>query len=263
MTGAGRVGENTQTAYAVALQFDLLPEDLRAEAARRLAAEVRTRGHLTTGFVGTPYLCHVLTRYGQLDLAYQLLNRQEYPSWLYPVKQGATTIWERWDGQKPDGSFQSAGHELVQPLRLRLSRRLDVRGRGRPRARPGRARLQARADSAATRRWSHVRRGAARDPLRGGRVRLVARGPEADRHGDGAAERARHGPLARGDARGSDGRRAGAGGSARREPRPPGRRGRRASRWARDATGSSTRRPPRRADDPGCRTPRAGTMAAR
>jgi alpha-L-rhamnosidase len=109
VTGAGRVGENTQTAYALALQFDLLPEELRGEAARRLAAEVRTRGHLTTGFVGTPYLCHVLTRYGALDLAYQLLNRQEYPSWLYPVKQGATTIWERWDGQKPDGSFQNPG----------------------------------------------------------------------------------------------------------------------------------------------------------
>jgi alpha-L-rhamnosidase len=109
VTGAGRVGENTQTAYALALQFDLLPAELRAEAARRLATEVRTRGHLTTGFVGTPYLCHVLTRYAALDLAYQLLNRQEYPSWLYPVKQGATTIWERWDGQKPDGSFQSPG----------------------------------------------------------------------------------------------------------------------------------------------------------
>ena len=61
VTAAGRVGENTQTAYALALHFDLLPEDLRAEAARRLAADVRTRGHLTTGFVGTPYLCHVLT----------------------------------------------------------------------------------------------------------------------------------------------------------------------------------------------------------
>ncbi|HEX9186556.1 MAG TPA: family 78 glycoside hydrolase catalytic domain, partial [Vicinamibacteria bacterium] len=109
VTAAGRVGENTQTAYALALQFDLLPEEMRAEAARRLAAEVKTRGHLTTGFVGTPYLCHVLSRYGQTALAYRLLLREEYPSWLYPVKQGATTIWERWDGQKPDGSFQDAG----------------------------------------------------------------------------------------------------------------------------------------------------------
>jgi alpha-L-rhamnosidase len=69
---------------------------------------VRRRKHLTTGFLGTPYLCHVLSRYGYADEAYLLLNREEYPSWLYPVKQGATTIWERWDGQKPDGTFQSA-----------------------------------------------------------------------------------------------------------------------------------------------------------
>ena len=107
VTEAGRVGEGTQTAYALALQFDLLPEELRAAAARRLAEDVRTRKHLTTGFLGTPPLCHVLSRYGYLDEAYLLLNREEYPSWLYPVKQGATTIWERWDGQKPDGSFQT------------------------------------------------------------------------------------------------------------------------------------------------------------
>jgi alpha-L-rhamnosidase len=107
VTEAGRVGESTQTAYALALQFDLLPEDLRPVAAKRLAEEIRTRKHLTTGFLGTPYLCHVLSRFGYLDEAYLLLNREEYPSWLYPVKQGATTIWERWDGQKPDGSFQT------------------------------------------------------------------------------------------------------------------------------------------------------------
>jgi alpha-L-rhamnosidase len=108
VTDAGRVGEGTQTAYVLALQFDLLPEELRPVAARRLAEEIRERKHLTTGFLGTPYLCHVLSRYGYLDEAYLLLNRDEYPSWLYPVKQGATTIWERWDGQKPDGSFQTA-----------------------------------------------------------------------------------------------------------------------------------------------------------
>ncbi len=102
----GRVGENTQTAYVLALQFDLLPEDQRAQAAERLARDVRERKHLTTGFLGTPYLCHVLSRFGHLDEAYMLLNREEYPSWLYPVTQGATTIWERWDGQKPDGTFQ-------------------------------------------------------------------------------------------------------------------------------------------------------------
>jgi alpha-L-rhamnosidase len=109
VTSTGRVGENTQTAYVVALEFDLLPEDLRAKAATKLAEDVRERKHLTTGFVGTPYLCRVLTRYGYLDEAYMLLNREEYPSWLYPVKQGATTVWERWDGEKPDGSFQDKG----------------------------------------------------------------------------------------------------------------------------------------------------------
>ncbi|MEW6127540.1 MAG: glycoside hydrolase family 78 protein [Acidobacteriota bacterium] len=109
VTATGRVGENTQTAYALALQFDLLPENLRPVAAKRLAQEIRARKHLTTGFVGTPYLCHVLTRYGYLNEAYMLLNREQYPSWLYPVKQGATTIWERWDGIKPDGSFQDKG----------------------------------------------------------------------------------------------------------------------------------------------------------
>jgi alpha-L-rhamnosidase len=108
VTGRGRVGENTQTAYVLALQFDLLPDELRPVAAQRLAQEIRERGHLTTGFLGTPYLCHVLSRHGYLDEAYLLLNREEYPSWLYPVKQGATTIWERWDSQKPDGSFQDS-----------------------------------------------------------------------------------------------------------------------------------------------------------
>jgi alpha-L-rhamnosidase len=106
VSGRGRVGESTQTAYVLALQFDLLPEELRPLAAKRLAEEIRERKHLTTGFLGTPYLCHVLSRYGYLDEAYLLLNREEYPSWLYPVKQGATTIWERWDSQKPDGTFQ-------------------------------------------------------------------------------------------------------------------------------------------------------------
>ncbi len=107
VTAGGRVGENTQTAYALALRFDLLPEALRPEAARRLVEDIQEFGyHLTTGFVGTPYLCHVLSDHGKLPVAYALLNQETYPSWLYPVKMGATTIWERWDGQKPDSTFQ-------------------------------------------------------------------------------------------------------------------------------------------------------------
>ena len=107
---AAGVGPNSQTAYVLALHFDLLPEAVRVQAAARLAQIMRDNNyHLTTGFVGTPYLCHVLSRFGQTDVAYELLNQESFPSWLYPVKKGATTIWERWDGIKPDGSFQDAG----------------------------------------------------------------------------------------------------------------------------------------------------------
>jgi len=109
VTPNGRLASNTQTAYALALAFGLLPESQRAEAAARLAADVKKFGHLTTGFLGTPVLCQTLSDYGYLDEAYMLLNRKEYPSWLYPVTKGATTICERWDGIKPDGSFQDVG----------------------------------------------------------------------------------------------------------------------------------------------------------
>ncbi len=109
VTPNGRLSSNTQTAYALALAFDLLPKPERAGAAARLADDVKKFGHLTTGFLGAPLLCQVLSDYGYLDLAYMLLNRTQYPSWLYPVTKGATTIWERWDGIKPDGSFQDPG----------------------------------------------------------------------------------------------------------------------------------------------------------
>lgn len=104
----GRIGNDTQTGYVLALDFDLLPREARAAAAERLAQAVRQAGHLTTGFLGTPHLLEVLSRYGHLDLAYQLLEHRDFPSWLYPVTHGATTIWERWDGTRPDGSFQDA-----------------------------------------------------------------------------------------------------------------------------------------------------------
>jgi alpha-L-rhamnosidase len=109
VTPNGRLSSNTQTAYTLALSFGLLPESMRKNAAARLAADVRSFGHLTTGFLGTPLLNHVLSDYGYFDEAYMLLNRKEYPSWLYPITKGATTIWERWDGIKPDGTFQDPG----------------------------------------------------------------------------------------------------------------------------------------------------------
>jgi alpha-L-rhamnosidase len=110
VTNSGRVGPNTQTAYVLALQFDMLPESQREQAVDRLVDNIKRYGyHLTTGFLGTPYLCHVLSRFGREDMAYELLTQDTYPSWLYPVTMGATTIWERWDGIKPDGSFQTPG----------------------------------------------------------------------------------------------------------------------------------------------------------
>jgi alpha-L-rhamnosidase len=110
VTPAGRVGTNSQTSYVLALMFNLLPDDLRPDAAKFLVDDIKSRrNHLSTGFLGTPFLCHVLTQNGYTDVAYDLLLQESYPSWLYPVRMGATTIWERWDGQKTDSTFQDAG----------------------------------------------------------------------------------------------------------------------------------------------------------
>ena len=96
----------TQTECVLAAHFRLA-EDVRA-AADQLAEMVVAAGtQLTTGFVGTPYLLHVLGENGHADLAYSLLLRREYPSWLYPVLKGATTIWEHWDGIMENGDFWS------------------------------------------------------------------------------------------------------------------------------------------------------------
>lgn len=109
VTANGRLVSGTQTAYVLALKFDLLPEDRRAKAVEELVKNIgKYNNHLTTGFLGTPHLCQVLTDYGHLDLAYTLWLQDSYPSWLYPVTKGATTIWERWDGIQTDGSMQNA-----------------------------------------------------------------------------------------------------------------------------------------------------------
>lgn len=109
VTPSGQLVSNTQTAYVLALQFDLLPDTKREQAVNRLVTNIREYGdHITTGFLGTPYINHVLTRFNKIDVAYELLLQDAYPSWLYPVRKGATTIWERWNGIKPDGSFQYA-----------------------------------------------------------------------------------------------------------------------------------------------------------
>ncbi|MFW6248015.1 MAG: family 78 glycoside hydrolase catalytic domain [bacterium] len=106
VTPAGRLLGDTQTAYAVALAFDMLPEQMRPAAVDRLVRLLELRGRrLSTGFVGTPLLCPVLTRFGRDDVAYRLLLQEEFPSWLYTVKQGATTMWERWNSYTHEHGF--------------------------------------------------------------------------------------------------------------------------------------------------------------
>ena len=96
----------TQTEHVLAVHFGLA-EDLK-KTADALADMVKADGvQLRTGFVGTPYILHVLSQYGHADLAWELVLRREYPGWLYPVTRGATTIWEHWDGIHEDGSFWS------------------------------------------------------------------------------------------------------------------------------------------------------------
>ncbi|MEV0323273.1 alpha-L-rhamnosidase [Streptomyces sp. NPDC050658] len=110
VTGGGRVKGDTQTAYVLALSMDLLADGDRAPAAARLVELVKSKGwHLSTGFLGTPRLLPVLTATGHADVAHRLLAQRSFPSWGYQIDKGATTMWERWDSIKPDGSFQDAG----------------------------------------------------------------------------------------------------------------------------------------------------------
>ncbi|GAA2490432.1 glycoside hydrolase family 78 protein [Streptomyces gobitricini] len=105
-TRGGHLTEETQTAYALALGFDLLQDRAeRTEAGNRLAALVAERGHrIGTGFLGTPLVCDALTATGHIRTAYRLLLERSCPSWLHQVDMGATTVWERWDSLLPDGS---------------------------------------------------------------------------------------------------------------------------------------------------------------
>ena len=107
VTPHGRIASDSQTGYALALEFSLLPDDKqRARAAERLVEVVRVKAHkIASGFLGTPLICDALTSAGAIDDAYQLLTQKDCPSWLYPVTMGATTIWERWDSMLPDGSI--------------------------------------------------------------------------------------------------------------------------------------------------------------
>ena len=106
----GRIKGETQTGYLLALAMDLVPEDLQTKSAEHLVENIKQRDwHLSTGFVGAGYLLPVLTQMGYPDVAYRLLLNETFPSWGYSIKQGATTIWERWDGWTEEKGFQDPG----------------------------------------------------------------------------------------------------------------------------------------------------------
>jgi alpha-L-rhamnosidase len=111
LTAGFRLASDSQTAYAIAIAFGLLGDDgLVQRAGDRLAELVRDNGYrIGTGFVGTPLICDALTSTGHLAEAYRLLMQTECPSWLYPVTRGATTVWERWDSLRPDGTLNPDG----------------------------------------------------------------------------------------------------------------------------------------------------------
>lgn len=105
---SGHMNVQTQTAQILSLYFGLVKEEhCQNVVADLLKLLEQENGHLVTGFVGTPYFCHALSQNGCTKEAYKLLLKDDFPSWLYQVKQGATTIWEHWDGLKPDGTMWS------------------------------------------------------------------------------------------------------------------------------------------------------------
>jgi alpha-L-rhamnosidase len=107
----GSVLGNTQTGYVATLYSGIAPQTMRAALTDRLVKDIESRGnHLTTGFLGTPFLMFVLDENGRADVAYKLLLQDTYPSWGYMVRKGATTWWERWNGDTGDPAMNSYNH---------------------------------------------------------------------------------------------------------------------------------------------------------
>lgn len=106
----GGIQDSSQTGYALAFTMGLLPEKVKKSAADKFVKDIESRKwHLATGFIGTPRLLPSLNIMGRDDIAYKLLLQETFPSWLFQVTLGATTMWERWDGWTPDKGFQDAG----------------------------------------------------------------------------------------------------------------------------------------------------------
>ncbi|OUO26992.1 alfa-L-rhamnosidase [Lachnoclostridium sp. An298] len=109
-TETGRIVSETQTGCILSLYFSLAKEKDRERILHTLLTNIGNhKNHLATGFVGTPYICHTLSENGAHDMASTLFMREDYPSWLYAVNMGATTVWERWDSVRPDGTFDESG----------------------------------------------------------------------------------------------------------------------------------------------------------
>jgi alpha-L-rhamnosidase len=107
----GTVGTGTQTSYVVALYTKMAPKDLQPVLVDKLVKDIEARNwHLSTGFLGTPFLLFTLADHGRTDVAYRLLLNQTYPSWGYMLSKGATTWWERWNGDTGDPSMNSYNH---------------------------------------------------------------------------------------------------------------------------------------------------------
>jgi alpha-L-rhamnosidase len=106
----GHITSDTQTSYVIALRYDILPVEKRALAVKHLLAAIaRSNGHLNTGFLGTGHLLPALSMVGHDEAAYKLLLTETYPSWLYTVNNGATTMWERWNGYSPEEGPRDVG----------------------------------------------------------------------------------------------------------------------------------------------------------
>ncbi|MCH5157134.1 MAG: family 78 glycoside hydrolase catalytic domain [Clostridiales bacterium] len=110
--GKGKLKQEFQTAYVLPLQFGMFPEEVRLQAAKNLATIVQNNGYtIATGFPGTPYILFALADNGQVETAFKMLENTRCPSWLYEVKAGGTTIWERWDGLKEDGTLNAGEND--------------------------------------------------------------------------------------------------------------------------------------------------------
>ena len=143
----GTVGTGTQTSYVVALYTGMAPTSLEPLLVDKLVKDIETRNwHLSTGFLGTPFLLFTLADHGRSDVAYRLLLNDTYPSWGYMLSKGATTWWERWNGDSGDPSMNSYNHYA---FRLGHCMGLPLCGRHRYHARF--ARFQGDCDSSASR----------------------------------------------------------------------------------------------------------------